>query len=144
MEEERQMTCSKVGVVLETRGALKLADVDIEDVDHDGALHHVHDGEDQRDGGDVEVQLVAFAVSDEAPVPGLVPRQGQHLLHHQEERHHHLYGGLDTPGDAVGDPGKHLQSGRLHVVDRGGGGDADVPEVHQVPDGGDEGVEKEA
>ena len=42
------------------------------------------------------------------------------------------------------DPSEHLQPGELHVVALAGGGHVHEPEVDQVAQGGDEGVEEQA
>ena len=91
----------------------------------------------------MEVHPVALAVHDDVPVPGVVPREGQDVPQHQVERHHHLYGSLHTARDAVRHSGEHLQSGHLHVVVRGGDGEADVPDIDEVADSGDKRVDEQ-
>ena len=140
LDKEGKVTARQVDVVLKGLHAVHLADVDVEDVDHDGALDDVDPGEEDGGGGDLEVDRVPLAVRDGGGVEPLVPGQWQHVLHHEVEgRHlkkffqifseklskifsHHLYRSLDTPGDPVRDPGEHLQPGKLHVVAIVGGG----------------------
>ena len=44
----------------------------------------------------------------------------------------------------MGDPGEHLQPGRLHVVGGPRAGEPEVPDVDEVADGGDQGVDSDA
>ena len=144
LDEEGKVTARQVDVVLEGLHAVHLADVDVEDVDHQGALDDVDGGEEDGGDGDVEVERVPLAVRDGGGVEPLVPGQRQHVLHHEVEGRHHLYRSLNAPGDAVRNPSEHLQSGKLHVVAIAGGGHVHEPEVDQVAQGGHEGVEEQA
>ena len=102
MEEEWQLTEDQVDILLEDGPRGDLANVDIEDVCEDGALHDVDDGEDegpQRDA--VEGELIAHCVSGQLCLCGLPPGNAEDALHDQEGVHHQLDGGLHTPRDAV-------------------------------------------
>ena len=142
VDEEGSVAGRQVDVVLERLQAVHLSNLDVEDVDHESALDHVEGGEEDRGGGYVEVNGVPLTVRNGVGVEALVPGQWQDVLHHEVERRHHLYGSLDTAGDAVRDPGEHLQPGHLHVV--AGVGGVQEPEVDQVAQGGHEGVEEQA
>ena len=133
-------------MVLESLRVPNVAGVDIEDVDHDGTLNHVDNGEGQGGESDqlyASVELVSLAVLY-LEVRNFLPRQRQEVHHHEGDRQHHLNWGFDTAGYTVGNPGEHLQSGRLHVVVRGWAGEANEPQVDDPANAWDKWIEKQA
>ena len=74
----------------------------------------------------------------------MIPGQRQHILQDEVEGRHHLYRSPNTPRDPVRDLSEHLQTGELYVVALAGGARVDEPEVDQVAQAGDEGVEEQA
>ena len=143
VDEEGSVAGRQVDVVLERLQAVHLSDVDVEDVDHEGALDHVEGSEEDRGGGDVEVDGVPLAVRNGVGVEALVPGQWQDVLHHEIECRHHLYRSSNTASDAVSHPSENLQPGDLHVVAGVGDGHVDEPEVDQVAQGGYKGIEEQ-
>ena len=129
VDEEGKVAGRQVDVVLERLQTVLLSDVDVEYVDHEGALDHVDGGEKDRGGGDM--------------VHSLVPGQWQDVLHHEIECRHHLYRSSNTASDAVSHPSENLQPGDLHVVAGVGDGHVDEPEVDQVAQGGYKGIEEQ-
>ena len=64
LDKEGKVAGRQVGVVLEGLHAVHLADVDVEDVDHQGTLDDVDGGEEDGGDGDLEVDGVPLAVRD--------------------------------------------------------------------------------
>ena len=144
VDEEGEMSSDQVDVMLECLHISQLTHVDIEDVDHHGALEDVHHAEDQGPHGDAgQWDLILESVSDSIGANSLLPRYWQYSQHDEERGQDELEGRLNAARDAVGDPGEHLQPGRLHVV-APGAGEPEIPDVDEVADGWNEGVESEA
>ena len=105
MAEEGQVSSAKLDVELDGFNGVNVANVDIEDICHEGTLEDVNDGEDQRPHEGVgKPYLVVESVSDDTVLDPLLPWQVNHSLHDQEACHDQLNGSLNTSCNAVGSP----------------------------------------
>ena len=110
MAEEGKVSSNQLYVELYRVQGVNMANVDIEDIRHEGALEDVNGGEDQRPHEGVCIpKLVVETVCDDTPHSALAPWKVYDTLNDQEACHDQLNWSLNTASNAMRGPGNMLK-----------------------------------